>query len=195
VALIQTPGPGRKLQRGLRLTALPDSILGPELVGVIIVEDFSAPLSDISRGCVGSEGVAGAAAEFPVISMVRVGNPAPYEQVITAVHFSSAADQIIRILRPSAAVLGIVISSDTGFTDFNLPGRPTSQLGSFSAVAIPAGQILFSLEILAGVFYRIPVDIRMGTVAGFGNALLIVGLTPQTVIRGGFEWTESDLLG
>lgn len=192
--LIQSPGPGRKLQQGLRLVALPDAVLSPEIVAVVVVEDFSAPLSDISRACIGSEAFGSAVAQLPIISMVRVGNPAPYDQIITKVFFSSENDQAVHVVRPSAAVVGITISDNTGFTDFNLPGRPTSQLGFFEG-SFPAGINILQARVLAGVFYQFDLNVRMGTVDGFGNALLIVGSVANTVLFGGFEWTESDLPG
>jgi len=195
--LIQNPSIARKLQRFLRLVDFPDSVLAPETVSVILVEDLSAPLSDIDRGCMGGSSVGPVAAENPIIVLVRVGAPAPYDLTVHEVHFSTPDTQIVSLSVPTAGVTGLAVSSLTSFTDFELPGRPTSQLGLDTQVAIPANRNLFSVFALANTLYRIPLDIRIGTIgqASELTSLMISGLTVNTTLRGGFKWTESAPLG
>jgi len=196
MVLIQNPTIGRKLQRLLRLTSLPDSVLAPETVPVIIVEDVSAPLSDIERGCAGSQSVAGAVAENAMVTIVRVGDPAPYNLLITEAHFSSSSANRIIIRRPTVELAGLTISPSTTFTDFTIPGRPTSQLGSDSIAGLPVGLVLYEAEIEADVFYRVPLKVRLGGIEPAGSNSLIIGAIEQnTILRAGFLWTEGPNLG
>ncbi len=191
--LIQSPTIGRKLQRNLRLTELPDSVLAPEIVAVIIAEDLSAPLGDQERGCMGSVTVQAVAAENSIVVLTRAGAPAGYDLRVTAVSWTSPVTQLIRLTMPTVAVTGLVLTTNTGFTDFTLPGRPTSPLGGATPVATPAGRILFQGRIEQDTTFRLPVDIRLGTI-GDGNdftSLMVVAVTANTVLRASFEWTES----
>jgi len=193
--IIQNPSIARKLMRALRLTGLPDSILAPETVPVIVVEDLSAPLTDIVRGCQGSQNAQAIVAENPIVTLVRVGNPSSYDVVVTEIHFSSDTSQRIHITKPTVAVLGLTVSEETTFTDFTIPGRPTSQLGSDSTAAIPAGINLYEVEVLADTLYRIPTNIRLGVVNPISNAIMVAGISTNTILRAGFSWTEGPLEG
>ncbi len=188
--LIQSPVPARKLQEGLRLTELPDGVLAPELVGVILVEDFSAPLSDIERGCMGTEVVTAAAGQLPIVALVGVGDPRPYDLVVTEFHFSCATQTFIQLVRPSVELTGLQVSGETSFVDFNLPGRPTSQLNTNSVAALPAGFNLWQGDAEIDVIYRVPLEIRLGQ-PPIDNSLVIGGNAVAGQIRGGFKWTES----
>jgi len=197
MALIQNPSIGRKLMRALRLTSLPDSVLAPETVPVILVEDLSAPLSDVERGCMGADDESAFAAQNSIGVLVRVGAPASYDLTVTAVHFSSPTAQAVRLIVPTAGVVGLTVSAQTSFTDFNIAGRPTSQMGRDTQIGVPAGRILGQYLILADTHYRIPVNIRIGTI-GQGDdltSLMIAALTVNTDLTFGFEWTESLPLG
>jgi len=197
VALIQSPNIGRKLMRSLRLTAQPDVVLAPETVGVILLEDLSAPLSDIERGCMGSEFQAAVAAEFGIVVLTRAGAPATYDAIVTAVTLMSTANDVLEISVPTAGVVGLTTSANTIFTDLELPGRPTSPLGTDTQVAVPARRILMRVQVLALTFVRIPLNIRLGTI-GVGSelpALMINATTVNQSIRAGFEWTEGSPQG
>lgn len=190
--IIQDPTTGRKLQRGLRLTSLPDSVLAPEIVGVVLLEDWTAPLSDISRGCTGSARVGGVAAEIGHVTLVRVGLGNPYEFVVTRLWFSTETAQRIIVRQPSA-LAGQTPNTSTSFTDFGTPGRPTSQLGTLTQVGMSAGRNLIIADILADTLYQFDVNIRIGT---FGDNIVLTGLfiageTVNTSLSAGFDWTES----
>lgn len=195
--LIQNPTPGRKLQRGLRLTDLPDSVLAPEIVGVILLEDYSAPLSDISRGCIGRSAGGPTALENIGISLVRAGSPPQYDLVVTRAWFSTTTTQEIRLVVPSTPLVGKTLSPDTSFTDLELPGRPSSELGVISQVGIPAGRNIMTMHVLANTLIQIAVDIRIGTI-GQGDdltTLLIIAGDVNTRLVGGFDWVESEPQG
>jgi len=194
--LIQDPTSARKLQRGFRLIELPDSVLAPEIVGVVLLEDWSEPLGDVARGCTGSAAVGPTAAQNPHVTLVRVGLGNPYELVVTRLWFSSTTSQRIIVVQPNA-LSGQAASVDTSFTDFGLPGRPSSQVGSLTQVGLTTGRRLMDGNILADTIYRFKVKYRLGT---FGDdvgltALAIVGGATNTQLIAGFDWTESPPLG
>ncbi len=191
--LIQNPTSARKLQRGLRLTELPDSVLAPETVGVYIIEDWSAPLSDQERGCMGHSSQGGVAAEFSLSALVRVGAPARYDIVVTKVSFTVDTNSIVDLRIPTAGLVGLSVSGDTSFTDFETPGRPTTQLGFDSQAAIPASRILWRENVLATENIVIPLNVRLAS-AGVGTGLssiMLIDAVANHTLRVNWEWTES----
>ncbi len=194
--LIQNPNIGRKLQRSLRLTELPDGILAPEVVAVILVEDASAPLSDEERGCMVGEGVGPVALENPFLVIQKTAL-SQYDAVVTGAWFSSDTDQIVRLGVPTTFVTGLTGSANTTFTDLQTPGRPASLVGFDTAVGAPGVKLLGDYLVLANSPLHIPLQVRLG-VEGFGpslSQLMIAGLTVNTALRAGFSWIESAPLG
>lgn len=200
MALIQNPTPTRKLQRALRLTSLPDAVLAPELVGVFIVEDLSEPLSEESRGCMGSATVVGVTSQFSFAALVRVGAPASYDMVCTAVNFSAiGSPSSVIVGLPTAGVVGLTVSTDISWVDFSLPGQPSSQIGFDTALALPAHRRLAAFSMPANENIRLPLNVRLGTFSGPGGlnqtAIIVASLFSDTTIRVNFEWTEETPLG
>jgi len=195
VPLIQNPSPTRKLQRGLRLTHLPDGVLAPEIVGVILLEDYSKPLGDLERGCLGSVSQAAVPAEASVSTLVRVGNPATYDMVVHGVSINTVADATVLVRYPSQGLVGIVVTTDTQFTDRDLPGRPASQLGSFTgAVAISAATI-WRGTILANTPTWVPIEGRLGPVPGDRNSVIVQMAANNLLLNCSWAWTESEPQG
>lgn len=194
--LIQNPDSGRKLQRGFRLTSLPDALLAPEIVGVVLLEDWSEPLGDVARGCTGSADRGNVAGENAHVTLVRVGLGTPYEMIVTRLWFSTTAAQRIAVVQ-ATALAGQVASPNTAFTDFGIPGRPSSQLGTLSQVGVTPGVTLILANVFEDTTYQFDVRWKMGTFGdGIGlTALAIVGLSANTRISAGFDWTESPPLG
>jgi len=191
MALIQSPIPGRKLQRGLRLTHLPDSVLAPELVGVVLVEDYTAPLSDLSRGCMAGAVQAATVAEFSILVLQRVSSQ--YDCTVTRLYFASPTAQIIRVRAPSVLVVGLT-GVAAAFRDFNNVGAPTSLFGRDTQVAIPAGVELIRAHIPADTPTFLDVNIRLGLEADRAGAsqIMIAGESANEILSGGFEWTEQE---
>lgn len=195
--LIQTATIARKLQRLLRLQSLPDSVLAAETVPVILVEDVSAPLSDEDRGCHGAQSAGAVAAENPILALVRVGAPATYDLTVSEIWVQTDTTQIITISTPTDGIAGLTASPNTQFTDQELPGRPTSQLGSDTQIGIPAGRVWWNARVLANEPKRIPVDVRIGTVGIQDDltSIMVAGVTVNTRIAVAFTWTESSPQG
>ncbi len=195
--LIQTATIARKLQRALRLQSLPDSVLAAETVPVILVEDLSAPLSEEERGCIGQAATPAVAAEFPIIVLVRAGDPSLYSLVVTEAFFHSTTTQVVSISIPTAAIVGLTVSAGTSFEDLQLPGRPASFLGQDTQVASPAARPVMRVRVIANEQHRIPLNFRLGTTNSplSLNSIMIIGENVNTIVRGGFKWTEGPPLG
>lgn len=196
--LIQDPGISRKLQRLLRLTSPADSILGAEVVPVIVVDDVSDDFAGgIDRRCMGSQGVAAVAAENCLVVLGRVGSPSTYRCRVTRVHFSSAGAGLIRVRIPTTIVTGLVASANSQFADLEIPGRPTSELGSDTNAGLPPGRDIIHARVLADTTYSFDLNVDLGA-AGIGPSLpqiMIVSDTVNVLLDGGFDWTESAPLG
>lgn len=195
--LIQNPNIVRKLFRKLRLTALPDGVLAPEIVGVIVLEDLSAPLNEEERGCRGAVQASNVAAENSIITLVRVGAPATYDLEVTRIFFSTATTGEIRVIVPTLGLSGIVASNDKTFSDQKLPGQPASQLGVINQVGLPAGRNIWRGTVLANTPIMLDVNIRIGTIgqADELTSIIIGAVTVNVTVRGGFQWTEAAPLG
>jgi len=194
VPLIQNPSPVRKLQRGLRLTELPDGVLAPEIVGVILLEDYSDPLSDISRGCYAATRQVAVAAEFSLITLQLAGTPAPYDLVVSAVHFVTNGVALVSIMAPTVALAGLTTLGGQ-FADRTIPGQPTSTFGRDTQAAIPAGRRFFQTRVAAEDPQRIPLDTRLGDGELGADSLMFVSDTANIELVAGFEWSESEPQG
>jgi len=195
VPLIQTSEQGRKLQQGLRLTSLPDSVLAPEIVPVIIVEDYSAPLLGTSKGCTGAVVIPISALNF---SLVVLRRPTSIRVNVNRVIVSSATPQQIQITMPTALPVTAAIATDKVFTDFNTPGRPSAvfQGDNTSAVILP-GRILYRFRLLANTPAVIPMDILLGhpDVDPRFSEFMINTTLINTDLAISLDWTESPPLG
>jgi len=191
--LIQNPAIGRKLQRNLRLTQLPNGILAEETVPVILVEDYSAPSNEIERGCMGAANQAPVAAEQSIVALVLAGVPALYTLTVTKVTLSSDVNVTASIIAPTEATVGLTQVSNTHFTDFSIPGRPASFLGKDTAVGgVSGGMVMWQERVLADTPVVVPVRIVVG---GEFASLLVEANGNQTRLAVSFEWTESVPLG
>jgi len=193
MALIQSPSIGRKLMRALRLTAPPDSVLAPETVAVILVEDLSSPLSDISRGCGGAINVAAVAAEQAHIGLIKTSDD--YDLVVTDVVIASSASQGIEIGLPTVDLTGLTLSGETAFLDRATPGRPSTSIGGDTAAALPAHIAIWRGRILANTTYRFRINVRLAATGSGRASIMILCNNTNTQLEGGFWWTESDPQG
>lgn len=192
--LIQTSDQARKLQQGLRLTTLPDSVLAPEIVPVILVEDYSAPLLGTSNGCTGAIVVAAVAAN---ISLAVLRRAASVRVNVRRVIVSTATTQQIQITMPTSLVTA-AIATDKVFTDFATPGRPSTVFeADNTGVGIPAGRILYRFRVLANTTYQIDMDVLLGhpDIAPNFFQFMINGTIVNTDLAVSIDWIESPLLG
>jgi len=179
--------------RALRLTALPDAILAPETVGVVLVEDLSAPLSDISRSCGGAVNVAAVAAQQGHIGLIKTSNN--YDLVVTRCVIASSATMGVEIGLPTVDLTGLATSGETAFLDRDTPGRPSTILGTDTAAALPAHTAIWRGRILANHTLIIELNVRLGGNAAGVNSIMVHSNNTNAQIEGGFFWTESDPQG
>lgn len=188
--IIQDPGPTRKLQQGLRLTELPDAVLAPEIVGVILLEDFSAPLSDIARGCYGTGGAGPVAAELPILALTPTTDGVAV--VINEALISTTTTQDILVTVPTVAVPGLTTLTSSRFAESDIPGRPSALVGTDQAIGAPTGTTIMRFAVLANTPYLLKLEYRFGP-GSFG--MVITGGTVNTLLRVNWKWTESAPLG
>jgi len=197
VALIQNPSIGRKLQQLLRLTSLPDTVLSPETVPVIVVEDVSDPLLGDGLGCMGNHNQGPVVGEFGIVVLTRVGAPARYRLKVSKVHIATSTTQTMVLSVPTVVLTGLTTSDNTSFRDFDLPGRPASIIGTRTIAAVPFLRVLWQGPVANGQPVVLDVNIDIGTI-GKGDdltSLMISAGTVNTRLFGGFEWTEDSPKG
>ena len=192
---IQTSDQARKLQRGLRLTSLPDSILAPEIVGVIILEDYSKPLIGTEFGCSAGTTRGAVAAEFSQVILRR-----PNAQIrvkVLRVFIGASSAQAILISIPNTPPGGFTELASRVFNDLEVPGRPSAFFGSDTAIAIPARRDMYSIRVPADQSIVVTLDIDLGA-PGVGNGdtdVLFANTVVNTSLSVGLEWVEGPTLG
>lgn len=184
-----------KLLRRYRLKSQPDFVLAPEVVPVTIVDDISDFPSAERRECMGRVRVTSAVAEF---SMAVIVNTLPQRIIVTDLWWSTDDNSAVGIRRPTAAITGLTASSDKAFTDFRLPGQPTTVLGGKTDPALTAGRLMYGTQPLANT----PVHVQgnwelfggpVGEVGpgGAGSRTLVVECGSTGVgMRVAFRWIE-----
>lgn len=195
MSLIQTSVIARKLQQFLRLTELPDSLLAPDVVAVIVVEDLSDPLTGDARGGVGVTRQNAVVAENSMVALTRVSNQ--YRLTLNKIFINTDTAQLISVIAASPPLTGMTPSINTSFTDMKTPGRPSSILSLDSKVAVPPGRQLWRSRILAST----PVTVEIALDVGAPDDelpltdVVVVGEALNTALTVGFAWTESPPLG
>ncbi len=189
--LIQTPDYARKLQRRLRLTSLPDSVLAPESVGVFLLDDLRDEASGVEFPCFGSGEVTAVAAEFAVVVLTRIGTG--YEALLSRIMVNSPTAQIIRVSIPLVAVAGLTPSPNTNFRDLEAPGRPASEVGTDTVVATPSMRNVYPVRVLANQVQFIETQIRLGE--GVNTRVLVSAGVANTGLEVGFDWVETPPFG
>jgi hypothetical protein len=193
--LIQDPTIARRLQTSLRLTSLPDSILAPEVVPVILVADETNRLGDQVRGCAGM-GTPGAVAAQNATAVLTRQNPT-YELVCQRIWISTGSSGLYMVFAPTLPITGLTDSGNTSFTDMMTAGRPASPLGVGNTAGVPAGRVLHRFDVAAGRTERFETEIRVGQ-AGIGDGLSQIAVicnTANVAATIGFDWVESPPLG
>jgi len=193
MTLIQRPGPTRKLQQALGLTHQPDGILGPEIVGVILLEDLSEPLSDVERGCMGGGSQAAVALENSFIALTRqLANPRGTIR-ITGAFISTSVDMRVMIRTPTVDLTGMT-DIPASFTDRKIAGAPSTLFQRDTTVGLPTGGQLWRGLVLANTPVQISLAVKLGNLAdGTGRSSILIGCeTVNAELSGGFYWTEAD---
>lgn len=194
--LVQRPDAARKLQRQYGLTRMPDSVLAPEIVPVVLVHDLSQDaFDDVVRNCIGMTSTAAVAAEFP---MSILGQPTPSlggPIVIDRLYVSSDTSQIVQIARPDVSLVSTLTqTSNKLFTDFDTPGQPGAFMMTGTDPVAPSRTTVANIRILADTpaIYEPRGGIKVAT---NGVPLLVLGLAANSQLQVNYEWREAPELG
>jgi len=190
--LIQVPDYALRLQRRLGLANPPDSVLGPETVGVIVLDDLTQ--EGTTRRCRGAIVQAGVVAEAPMIALTHAtpaGTIRGYRMNVVAVTIGIDGTANVSVSITGAAIAGLTLTGDTSFTDLVRSGRPASQLGSLTDAAPPTVAVtnIYQLRLDNNITQRFPLNVFMGD-GVFQNSIVVTSTTTNTPLRVSFEWTE-----
>ena len=193
--IIQVPDIALKLYRRFRLESVPDSLLAPETVPVVIVEDLVGyNVTGAERQCRGSTDQGSTIAEFAISGLVNFNVNA--EIKVTGVWISSQTTQRWTLLRPTAGVVGMANDPDKSFVDFRIEGEPEASVQKQTIIALPPGRAMWTGMVLADTLVYIPLDLTlkksevspMGAMPG--SAILALCELANTNQFVAWEWTE-----
>jgi len=196
VPIIQTPEIALKLFRRFRLDRPPDSLLSPEVVPVVVVDDLTDyNTSGADRRCMGISVQGAVAAEFAIAVLV---NSLPQRLHVTAVTISTPTGQNVAIARPTQAIVGLTAVVHKAFVDFRVPGQPQAVNSVDTVVALPNRRVMWDEPVLASSPVRLPLDVTLfggepgaeGPGGAGSRALLVSAGTVNTELRVSWEWTE-----
>ncbi len=139
--LVNVPSLAQKLFRRYRLVTPPDSVLGPEMVPVVILDDLAKyeEAKGFNRVCYGAGAFAGAAGQTLQIALINTLRERIH---VTDVWISFVSVSAFRIIRPTAALAGFVSSGSKTFADFRLTGQPQALIQT-AAQGLPSRRNLF----------------------------------------------------
>lgn len=185
---IQSPDPGRKLQRRYSLTgATPAPFLSPEIVPVCLVDDLTdldILEATFQRPCAGrttiAAGGAGVAAVQSLVNPIGSGVTCTVERVFSWAGTSSTLYEFY-------IVAGVVPNFGLRhYRDSRIPGLPACQL-RVETIAARAQQG-FAIPVVTGFDHIRPVPLRW--VLGPGQALRAHDGTNNQVGNMAWEWSE-----
>lgn len=184
--LIQTPDIGLKLFRRYRLEVQPDSVLAPEIVPVVLVDDISA--AQIGRKAYGFGDQAAVVGQLG--ECVLVNNSRGNTHVTAVTITSSGSPVIFDLVRPTVGISGLASSGSTSWAEGDTPGRPTNPVGIRTVAAHPAHRVLNRIR-LDNASVRLPLDYYLGVGVGAGQRTIAVFCqTANQIVRVSWEWTE-----
>lgn len=193
MALIQTPGIGRKLQQRYRLQELPDGVLAPEVVPVVLVDDLSAFLEETERPCLGTAFVSATVGQFSQVAYISRGTKGTYKSVLRGVLVSvgAATDIIIRRASPTIAWTIFVTESFTRtFQEFGVAGLPQDFIGAAANAALEAGTDFVRVQMPANTPRYIPLNLSLAGPRFTNRAIMVAAATVNIGCRCTFYWTE-----
>ena len=187
--IIQVPDIALKLYRRFRLESVPDSLLAPETVPVVIVEDLSDFMVEGGgRPCMGATDVAPVAAQ---VGYAVLGNVAEQTRVrVSHVNIDvQTAMQVLVIAHTQTAIT--ITPGSKAFLDRRVRGNPQSLIGFGASVVPPVGITIWNNWVLARAPTRIPIGMLLGSGEFAGNSRIVVrAVTVNVAMRIGFEWIE-----
>ena len=195
MALINSPAIARKLQRILRLQQLPDTILGPEVVPVIIVEDASqlrVNASEEEKPCLGfsrSVAVAGANSHCVIRKPfnVTIQQASKLRIIVDGVWVSPNAPTDIAVVYLNTLP---ALDVTKRFKDATLRGLPEAEIGTQDNVGVLGVIVLRLFSAGTGGLY-LPLGIELPNPTLTNNeGIGVVPTGTNTLLDASWDWRE-----
>lgn len=175
--------------RGLGLTHPPDSILAPELVGVILVEDYSKELDELTRAAAGS--ITQAAVAGQQSNCFIMADDGAEFFVLDRIIVRADITTDISVIVPNV-LLAPLTTAKGQYRDLALIGRPQAEMGAFTGAA-PAGIRVHQLQIQPTVLgvNILDVDYTLRLRTNETQAPICISTAQQQVaLAVSFDWRE-----
>lgn len=186
MAFIQVPEIARKLQRRLGTDGpAPVHTVGPELVPVVLVEDFTTPTPEdtgFERMCLGYSGIAAEAAKYAHAGIFIPSGSGLVAHVEAAMITHEGAGWLELRTYDAAAL------SSTGtkaFRDRRITGSPAAVIAGQNN-ATQLGTFVAAFEVPGDESIQIPIDV----VIGDGQGILLTSPTVDKDINAAIYWRE-----
>lgn len=199
--LINIPGPGEKLRTNYALNQPPDPTLAPEIVPVVIVDDFSDPGAS-GRDAMGFISHTAAAGSQPVIALVANATSSRRYIIKRITAVSNSNDTLI--VSFPLGVTGLVEQLTRSWKDPRgvEPGRPSlfTGAGNSAALTVTGNRIIaqIGLQTQLGTTVRLEdlgIVLQAQPPAGpsfYGRTLLLSTLVAAQGLHVTVEWNELD---
>jgi len=193
--IIQRPTIGRKLMRSLGLTAQPDSILSPEIVPVIVVENLAHTHDNefVRPSAVHFAQPAAGGATQSIVGLSKVTDDV--DVTVTRISWVISTGQIFIVRsRATVASLGSISGS---FTDFNTRGRPqTLAIRNALVGGIPSLDVLYDIRSLNNTAVFLDVNIKLGKLsdANGSHQIFLQMLSANLPLEVNFDFVETEPL-
>lgn len=173
---------------------MPDAVLAPEIVPVVLVADYSSDTSSgVERLCHGLLDQPGVAGEF---SFVAIGQPTPRlgsVMILDRMLIEASAGQLIQLCFPLVALTGLSFQSTKVYADFNTEGQPGGAIGIDTDAALPSRTIFHAIRVPGG---GPPIELITRIVLGPGQIPLLINATSvNTRLTINLDWRELPVLG
>ena len=187
--IIQIPDVALKLYRRFRLESVPDSVLAPETVPVVLVEDLSDYMVEGGgRPCMGATDVPAVVGEKGFASLGNIDK----KTRVRVTHITVDVDAPVQLLVQAHTNTSIAITgAPKAFLDRRLKGAPQSLFGFGSDPVYLVGIPIWGHRLLAETVYRIPIGMLLGSGEFAGNSRIVVAaVTANISFRVSMEWIE-----
>ena len=187
--IIQVPDIALKLYRRFRLESVPDSLLAPEIVPVVLVEDLSEYMVEgTGRRCMGHTTVSAVLAERGFAILGNVGEETRVRVSHVTMHVNTPTT--IDILAHTQTSIAIAPGTKA-FLDRRVRGAPQSTIGFGAEAVPPVGIIIWSGSLTSKDPRRIPIGMLLGSGEFAGNSRIVVIAANENVgFSVTFEWVE-----
>ena len=182
MALINTPSIARKLQRALRLTRTPDSVLSPDVVPVLLMEDLSQMQvnpGEEERPCLATVEMSAVAGMRGYAAAIK---PPDYQNrvVVDSVQITPDFEDVFYVMKTASTWDLYTNETTKHFRDLQLDGKPGTIIGRVANAGLLGDPIWRGwIPSSPNNGLIIPLDIELGdpTSVTLGEFIAVVGET------------------